>query len=101
MRANYAWNELSTFEVNNKIIKEDGNHAGQDFFKMFSYPLLQGNAITALQTPADIAISKKMAEEFFGSPAEAIGKTIRFQNNKDLKDNWPFLIMFRKTAHAV
>ena len=26
-----------------------------------------------------------MAEEFFGSPAEAIGKTIRYQNNKDLK----------------
>src|SRR3954453_12350802 len=82
---NYAWNELSTFEANNKIIKENGNHAGQDFFKMFSYPLLQGNAITALQSPSDIAISKKMAEEFFDSPEEAIGKTIRYQNNKDLK----------------
>src|SRR6476646_11130811 len=82
---NYAWNELSTFEANNKIIKENGNHAGQDFFKMFSYPLVEGNAINALQSPLDIAISKKMAEEFFGSPAEAIGKTIRYQNTKDLK----------------
>ena len=36
--SNYAWDELSTFEANNKIIKESGNHAGQDFFKMFSYP---------------------------------------------------------------
>ncbi len=83
--SNYAWNEFSTFEANNKIIKESGNHAGQDFFKMFDYPLLEGNAITALQTPLDIAISKKMAEDFFGSPAEAIGKTIRYQNRKDLK----------------
>ncbi len=82
---NYAWNELSTFEANNKIIKENGNHAGQDFFKMFTYHLLEGSAITALKTPSDIAISKKMAEEFFGSPAEAIGKIIRYQNNKDLK----------------
>ncbi len=82
---NYAWNELSTFEANNKIIKENGNHAGQDFFKMFSYPLVEGNAINALQSPLDIAISEKMAEEFFGSPAEAIGKTIRYQNTKDLK----------------
>ena len=82
---NYAWNELSTFEANNKIIKENGNHAGQDFFKMFSYPLVEGNAIKALQSSLDIAISKKMAEEFFGSPAEAIGKTIRYQNTKDLK----------------
>jgi len=82
---NYAWNELCTFEANNKIIKENGNHAGQDFFKMFSYPLLEGNAITALKTPSDIAISKKMAEDFFGSPAEAIGKTIRYQNKNDFK----------------
>lgn len=82
---NYAWNELSTFEANNKVIKEDGNHAGQDFFKMFTYPLLEGKVETALQSPLDIAISKKMAEEFFGSPAQAIGKTIRYQNNKDLK----------------
>ena len=29
---NYAWNELSTFEANNKIIKENGNHAGAGFF---------------------------------------------------------------------
>ena len=82
---NYAWHELSTFEANNKVIKENGNHAGQDFFKIFTYPLLQGNTATALQTPLDITISKKMAEEFFGSPARAIGKTIRYQNRKDLK----------------
>ncbi len=55
------------------------------FLKCLRYPLLEGNAITALQTPLDIAISKKMAEEFFGSPAKAIGKTIRYQNKKDLK----------------
>src|SRR5882672_4850752 len=58
---NYAWNTLSTFEANGKIMKKEGNHAGPDFFKMFSYPLLQGNADNTLKTPSDIAISKKMA----------------------------------------
>ena len=29
---NSSWNELSTFEANNKIIKENGNHAGAGFF---------------------------------------------------------------------
>ncbi|TMI82675.1 MAG: FtsX-like permease family protein [Bacteroidetes bacterium] len=81
----YAWNELNTFEANNKIIKENGNHAGQDFFKMFTYPMLEGNAATALQSPVGIAVSKKMAEDFFGSPQQAIGKTIRYNNKKDLK----------------
>jgi ABC-type antimicrobial peptide transport system permease subunit len=83
--SNFAWNELNTFEANNKILKQSGNHAGRDFFKMFSYPLLEGSPITALQTPSDIAISKRMAEDFFGSPAEAIGKTIRCQNKTDFK----------------
>ncbi len=82
---NFAWDEFSTFEASNKIIKEHGNHAGQDFFKMFSYHLLQGNAITALNDPSSIAISKKMAEAFFGSPEEAIGKTLRYQNNTNFK----------------
>src|SRR6266542_3600393 len=77
---NYSWNELATFEANNKIIKQSGTYAGGDFFKMFSYHLLKGSATNALQTPSDIAISKKMAEDFFGSPAEAIGKTIRYQD---------------------
>jgi putative ABC transport system permease protein len=82
---NYAWNQLRTFEANNKILKENGNYGGQDFFKMFSYPLLEGNATTALQSPVDISISKKMAEDFFGSPEKAMGKTIRYENKKDLK----------------
>jgi hypothetical protein len=82
---NYAWNEQSAFEANNKIIKKSGNYAGEDFFKMFTYPLLEGSVATALQTPLDIAISKKMAEDFFGTASEAIGKTIRYQDNKDLK----------------
>ncbi len=82
---NYSWNELATFEASNKIIKQSGTYAGADFFKMFSYHLLEGDATKALQTPSDIAISKKMADNFFGSPAEAIGKTIRYQNKRDFK----------------
>jgi putative ABC transport system permease protein len=58
---NFSWNELATFEANNKIMKRAGNYAGADFFKMFSYHLLEGSAPNALQTPSAIAISKKMA----------------------------------------
>ena len=80
-----AWNEKNTFQVGNKIMKEEGNHAGEDFFKIFSYQLLEGNAETALNTPASIAISRKMAQDFFGSPQAAIGKTIRYENFRDFK----------------
>jgi len=79
----FAWESLATFQVGDKILKETGNHAGADFFKMFSYELLEGNATNALNSPVDITISRKMANDFFGSPHAAIGKTIRYANQKD------------------
>ncbi|PWT97425.1 MAG: hypothetical protein C5B52_13760 [Bacteroidetes bacterium] len=82
---NFAWNELATFEANNKIIKEDGNYAGEDFFKMFSFKLIEGKAENALVSPSDIAVSRKFANEFFGSPAKAINQTVRYQNNEEFK----------------
>lgn len=81
--ANISWNNQNTFRVGNKILKLEGTSAGADFFKMFSYPLLQGTAQNALNSPVSIAISRKMAGEFFGSPQQAIGKTIRYENKKD------------------
>jgi putative ABC transport system permease protein len=79
----YAWNNKSTFSVGDKIMKQEGNYAGTDFFKMFSYKLLNGTLQSALATPASMAISRKMAQDFFGSPQAAMGKTIRYENRKD------------------
>ena len=72
-----------TFQSGDKIVKMEGTFAGADFFRMFSYPLLQGTPESALNTPAGIAISRKMAELFFGSAEKAIGKSLRYEN----KDN--------------
>src|SRR5689334_22462637 len=47
---------LSTFEANNKVNKMGGLYAGADFFTMFTYPLLQGSAQSALSSPGGIAI---------------------------------------------
>ncbi len=74
----------STFEAGKKINKMNGCFAGEDFFSMFSYPLLQGRAATALSSISSIAISREMAEYFFGGPEKAIGKPIRFENKEDL-----------------
>ena len=74
----------NTFEAGDKINKMSGMFAGQDFFSMFSFPLLEGKAQTALNDPSSIAISHTMANKFFGSAENAIGKTIRFENNENL-----------------
>jgi putative ABC transport system permease protein len=77
--------EYRTFAVDDKKMKVPGSFAGADFFKIFSYPLLQGSKETALKTPESIAISRKMAVAFFGSPEAAMDKTLRFENYRDLK----------------
>ncbi|WP_152268413.1 ABC transporter permease [Agriterribacter humi] len=76
---------LSTFEVETRINKMSGFFAGADFFSMFSFPLLEGKPESALNTPEGIAISRKMAELFFGSPEKAIGQAIRYENKDELQ----------------
>lgn len=74
-----------TFQSGDKIVKLEGTFAGADFFRMFSYPLLQGTPESALNTPAGIAISRKMAELFFGSAEKAIGKSLRYENRDNVQ----------------
>jgi predicted permease len=84
MSTPYSWTAQQTFSVGDKIHKQATNWASADFFKMFSYKLLQGTAEGALHDRGDIAISRNMAEAFFGSPEAAVGKAIRYDNRKEM-----------------
>jgi putative ABC transport system permease protein len=75
--------ERTNFQVGDKKLKMDGIDADSDYFKMFTYPLLEGSARSALNTPASIAISDKMAKEFYGSAEAAIGRSIKWENDHD------------------
>ena len=81
----FGWVKQNSFTLGDKVIEEEGGWAGEDYFKMFNYPLLEGDAQTALNSPSAIAVSKKMAESFFGSAENAINKTIRFNDKRDFK----------------
>jgi ABC-type antimicrobial peptide transport system permease subunit len=74
-----------TFEAENKIMKFVGCYGDSDFFKMMSYPLIKGTTNEALNSPVSLAISEKMAKAFFGSVNAAYGKTMRFENDKELQ----------------
>ncbi|MEO6316103.1 MAG: ABC transporter permease [Chitinophagaceae bacterium] len=85
LACNYAYNSYYTFSAHEKKMKMNGNFAGQDFFNIFSYPLLEGTVAGSLKQLESIAISRTMANNFFGSPAAAINQTLRFENYRDLK----------------
>lgn len=74
-----------SFSVGDTVVhKMKGSRAEPDFFSMFSYKLLHGKSETALNSPISLCISRKMAEMFFGSANEAMGKAVRFDGRKDL-----------------
>jgi putative ABC transport system permease protein len=75
------WGHPETFQVGEKIIKLEGSRASAGFFSMFSYPLIEGDPKTALKEQGNIAISRKMAELFFGSPSQAMGQSMRYENS--------------------
>src|SRR5580658_9514112 len=60
MAVTIDWDDEFTFRGNDKSIKAKGGYTGADFFRMFTFPLLAGNAAGALNGPADIAISKTL-----------------------------------------
>ena len=78
------WGYPETFEVGDKMYKLEGARASSDFFQMFDYPIIAGNAIDPLNDIGTIAISRKMAQMFFDRPQDAIGKTLRYENSTDL-----------------
>jgi putative ABC transport system permease protein len=58
-----------------KKIPAYGNVTDPAFLSMFSFPLVAGDAATALKDPSDIVITQKLATKLFGSQ-DAMGKTI-------------------------
>ncbi|MDJ1496490.1 ABC transporter permease [Cytophagaceae bacterium DM2B3-1] len=79
----FSGSESHLLSVGNKSTKQRGHFVGADWLTMYSIPVLAGNATTALTTPNSVAISRKLAEIYFGTPQKAIGKIIRFDNYAD------------------
>ncbi len=83
--SSFTNNEVNTFRAGEKVLKKEGCYAETDLFTMFTYPLLEGDKATVLRQPSDIAISRKMAEDLFGSPHAAIGKPLLFNNTVEMR----------------
>jgi len=56
--------------------------ADDSFFKIFTYPLIKGDARSALKAPFSVVLTEEIADKYFGDE-NPIGKSLRF-NNKDI-----------------
>ncbi|MGW8314693.1 MAG: ABC transporter permease [Bacteroidales bacterium] len=58
--------------------------ADTSFFKVFSFPLLQGDPGTVLKNPLEMVISASTARKYFGDE-NAVGQSMRFNGGPELK----------------
>ena len=70
------------FQPSHTNIKTDKDVQSQDicfvdgnFFSVFTFPLIKGNATTALSQPNFIVLTQDMAKKYFGN-SDAVGKTM-------------------------
>jgi putative ABC transport system permease protein len=86
------------FTVGDKHLNVKGNFTDPGFLTMFTFPLVKGDAKTALNNINDIVITQKLSKKLFGND-NAMGKTIKIDSNayftvtgvlKDLPNNTLF-----------
>src|SRR6478735_8003783 len=74
------------FVVGNRSFNEKKVYiSDSDFFSLFSFPLLRGNADNALKDPHSIVLTETTAKKYFGSVDNAMGKVMEMDKNLQLK----------------
>ena len=65
------------------ILEPDGIGADPSIFRVFTFPLLEGDPSLALTEPHSIVLTESMAKKYFGDE-EAMGKAVRLNNETDM-----------------
>jgi len=93
-----SWPRSYLFSVGEKRLTVTGNIVDTGFLQVFSFPLLKGNAGTALNNESSILLTETLAKKIF-SDEDAMGKVIKIDNEdnftvtgilKDLPSNSRF-----------
>ena len=81
--ATTTWVNPALLAYQDKFLKEEGFHVGPDYFNIFTYPLLEGNPNEVLQDKTSMVVSRDLAVRFFGDASSAIGKVLRYEDNRN------------------
>jgi len=65
--------------VGENFIPISGLWADQSFFKVFTFPLLQGDPATALKEPYSLVLTEQSAKKLFGL-IDPLGKSVKFDS---------------------
>jgi putative ABC transport system permease protein len=80
--ATTTWINPFTLSVKENNVKAKGYYVGEDYFNIFSFNLLQGNADLVLKDKFSMVISHDLAIRLFGVAEDAVGKVVELQHDK-------------------
>jgi hypothetical protein len=70
--------------ANERITRATGQYAGKDYFNIFSYKLIEGEANRVLADKNSIVISENLALKLFNTKHDIVGKAIEFHHDREL-----------------
>lgn len=83
-----TWEQQLLLTHGETAFRSRARHVGIDFFDVFTFPLLVGEASEALTAPESVVISESLAQKYFGSDwrtrDDVLGTTLRLENRLDV-----------------
>lgn len=70
----------SVVKQGDNVFSEATRLADPDFFRMFDFEFVRGDRMTALDDPASVVLTERMAKKYF-KDADALGQTLDFDNS--------------------
>lgn len=77
------WGSVHSMVTGNNKFNKTGYYVDQDFLKIFTFPLIKGNAETALSDANSIVLTESLAKTIFGTK-NPLGQTIRIDNKHNV-----------------
>jgi putative ABC transport system permease protein len=78
-----TWTQSFTMSVDEKVMKVRGRYSGKDFFNIFTYSVIQGEASKVLTNKNAIVISASLANKLFNTTENVVGKTITLERRDE------------------
>lgn len=78
------WEGRQGLKVGDNKFTKYGTEVAPDFFKIFQFRFLRGDAAMALQQPDNIVLTQRTAKSLFGDK-DPMNQTVRWNNVADLK----------------
>ncbi|MBL7698624.1 MAG: ABC transporter permease [Chitinophagaceae bacterium] len=86
--------------TDNRMFKAVPRYAGKDFFKIFSYPLIEGDKSSALDDPKGVLLSEPLAISLFNTTTGLTGKTVKWNTGDEISGVYKVTGVFKIPSNS-